>query len=148
MEDMIRSMADAPDDQRKSMIKERLMTFLTQEESDRQSGQKELMEMLSRLSPEQRERFVKTRTEIIASELDEEQRKKLMTSRFMAGKTAAEGANQADMMAIFKAIPSLTDEHKMAFVGTLKGIVMSMPEEERNMMLSMLPDEAKQMLGM
>ena len=145
MEDMIRSMADAPDDQRKSMIRERLMTFLSQEENERQSGQKELIEMLSRLAPEQRERFVRTRTEIIA-ELDEEQRKKLMVSRWIAGKAASEGANQADLMAVIKSLSGLAAEPKMAFVGTLKGIVMSMPEQERSMMMSMFPDEVKQML--
>lgn len=146
MEDMIRSMADAPDDQRRSMIKERLMTFLSQEESERQAGQKELIQMLSRLSTEQRERFIQTRTEIVASDLDEGQRKTLMTSRWKAGKEAGEEANQADLMASIKAIPGLADGPKMAFMGTMKSISMELPEDERNKMLSMFPDHVKQML--
>ncbi len=125
MDDMVRMLANAPEAERKSMVRSRLQMFLGMPENQRQMAIKGMITSLHKLPPDQKRRMLKTRTEVIG-ELSEDQRRTIMKSRMM-GMNDNQDINMADMQATEQVMAEVPDGPRMAFMRTMKELKESMP---------------------
>jgi len=131
MDDMIRMLADAPEDQRKPMLAERMKMIASQPEPQRVQAVKDILIGVSKLDPKKRKDFVRTRTNLIA-ESPAEMRKTIQSARVKAGALVPEEVNQSDMMAILEVCQEWPAEKHQMFLHNLgavfKELGMQMPD--------------------
>ena len=118
MEDMIKMMADAPEEERKQMMTDRLKMFAAMPEDQRVESISQLVTGFSKLPPEQREQLIAGRTMIVAN-LSEDERKAVMVGRMKAGMKVGAEIHESDMALTEKAAMGLPDDQKMAFMASM-----------------------------
>jgi hypothetical protein len=125
MEDMIKMMADAPQEERKQMMTDRLKMFASMPEDQRVESISQLITGFSKLPPEKREELIAGRTMIIAN-FSEDERKTLMVGRAKAGMKVGPEIHESDMALSEKAAMNLPDDQKMAFMASLNEVKAEM----------------------
>jgi hypothetical protein len=119
MEDMIRMLADAPEEQRKPLLKSRLEMLAAMPEEQRLNGMSEMITAVARLSPDKRAKLISTRNAVIA-EFPPATRDAVMQSRIkLAGRLPKE-VNEADMATMLQTASALPANLQAAFLESLK----------------------------
>lgn len=119
MEDMMRMLADAPEEQRKTMMKSRFEMFAAMPEDQRLNGMGEMISALAKFSPDKRKRMIRTRNRVIA-ELPTDQRDTIMKSRLKLAMKLPKEVHETDMMTMMETLPELPEELRMTFTNSLK----------------------------
>ncbi len=131
MDDMIRMLADAPEEQRKPMLAERMKMIASQPEPQRVEAVKDILFAVSKLEPNKRKNFVRTRTNLVA-ESPPEVRRAIQSARVKAGALVPEEVNQSDMMAILEVCQEWPAAKHQMFLQNLgsvfKELGMQMPD--------------------
>ncbi len=131
MDDMIRMLADAPEDQRKTMLSERIKMIAAQTEPQRVEAVKDILIGVSKLDSKKRKDFVRTRTNLIV-EAPADMRKTIQQARIKAGGLVPEDVNQSDMMAILEVCQEWPAQKHQMFLQNLgssfKELGMQMPD--------------------
>ncbi len=130
MDEMIKMLANAPEEQRRAMVRQRMDMFLSMPEENRVQGMRGMLLSIGKLSPDAKTRLIKTRTEVVASYPDPE-RKQLLQARMKAGMGLPKDVDTADMQAIERVLPQLPENLRANFVRTkqefMKAMGVSMP---------------------
>lgn len=130
MDEMIRMLANAPEEQRRAMVRQRMDMFLSMPEENRVQGMQGMLLSIGKLSPDAKTRLIKTRTEVVAS-YPYEERKQLLQARMKAGMGLPKDVDTADMRAIERVLPQLQENLRANFVKTkqelMKAMGVSMP---------------------
>lgn len=147
MDDMIKMLADAPEEQRKTMIIERFKMIATQPEDQRIESVKGILLAVFKLDPKKRQGFIRTRTNAMM-ELPEDARKAIQFARVKAGPTVPQEVNQIDMMGIVQACMEWPKERHKMFMDNLgkvfKELNMQMPDVDAMIqMMSKANEEMK-----
>ncbi len=115
----MRMLADAPEEQRKSMMKSRFEMFAAMPEDQRLNGMAEMISALARFPTDKRKRMIRTRNHVIA-ELTSPQRDSIMKSRLKLSMKLPKEVHETDMMTMMETLPELPEELRTTFVGSLK----------------------------
>ena len=136
MDEMIKMLADSPEDQRKQMMTERFTMIASQPEEQRIQTVKEIVLAISRLDPPKRKAFIRTRTNVVA-ESPEDIRKAIQMARVKAGSLVPMDVNQEDMMHILDATKEWPEEKRNIFMmgmkATFQELGMEMPDMDAMM---------------
>ncbi|MEE9592082.1 MAG: hypothetical protein V3W28_00685 [Thermoplasmata archaeon] len=125
MEDMIKMMADAPEEERKQMMTDRLKMFASMPEDQRVESISGLITGFSKLPPDKREELIAGRTMIIAN-LSEDERRAIMVGRMKAGMKVGPEIHESDMALTEKAAMGLPDDQKMGFMASMDAVKSEM----------------------
>ncbi len=130
MDEMIKMLANAPEEQRRAMVRQRMDMFLSMPEENRVQGMRGMLLSIGKLSTDAKTRLIKTRTEVVASYPDEP-RKQLLQARMKAGMGLPKDVDSADMQTIERVLPELPENLRANFMKTrqelMKGMGVSMP---------------------
>jgi len=143
MDSMVRSIARAPEAQRREMIKTRLASFNDMDDEARIRGMKDMSAAASKLNDDELERIVYSRLESLAEDFDEHTRRKLIGSHMEALMSLPKEIMMKDMKAMASALGKCHDSCKMKLMRTMKEIVSNMPAEKQKAMMRMLPEELR-----
>jgi len=97
MEDMVKMLADAPENQRKMMLMERFKMIAGQPEDQRVESVKGILMAISKLDASKKKVFIRTRTDALI-ETSEDNRKKVLVARVKAGGQVPEDVNKMDIL--------------------------------------------------
>ncbi len=125
MDQMVKMLANAPEEQRRAMVKQRMDMFLSMPEENRIQGMRGMLSSIGKLNAEEKKRIIKTRTEIVASYPDE-QRKTLLVSRMKAGMQLPKDVDESDMKTIKEVLPELPENLRANFMATQQDLMKSM----------------------
>jgi hypothetical protein len=125
MDEMIKMLASAPEEQRRAMVRQRMDMFLSMPEENRVQAMRAMLLSIGKLSPEARKRLIKTRTEVVAG-YDNDQRKQLLLSRMKSGMELPREVDTADMQAIEQVLPELPEDLRTNFIGTRQELMKAM----------------------
>ena len=128
MDDMIRMMAEAPEEEQKQMMTDRLLMFAAMPEDQRVNAISQLITGFSKLPPDQREKLIAGRTRILAN-LPEAERKAVMVGRMKAGMKVGPEIHDSDMELTTKAAMSLPDDKRAAFLASMDEVQAEMGGE-------------------
>ncbi len=119
MEDMIKMLADAPEEQRLKMVTERVKMIAGQPEEQRVESVKGMVSAIFKLDDKKIGPFIKTRTKAILG-LSPEERMAMMVARAKAGPKLPENVNKGDMKYTMTSIQDYPEDKQMAFKQGLK----------------------------
>jgi hypothetical protein len=119
LEDMMRMLADAPEDQRKSMMKSRLEMVAAMPEDQRLNAMSEMISAIAKFSEEKRKRMIASRNRIIA-EFPPGTRDSIMKARVKLAMKLPKEVNETDMMTMMQLLPELPEDLRMTFVNSIK----------------------------
>lgn len=146
IDDMIRLLADAPEEERKTMISERFKMIAVQPEKQRVESVKGILLAVSKLDPKKKKDFIRTRTNVLM-EAPPDVRKKIQAARVKAGALVPEEVNQSDMMDILAVCMEWPKEKHQMFMSNLgtvfKELDMEMPDV--NAMIQKMSEVRKEM---
>lgn len=130
MDEMIKMLANAPEEQRRAMVRQRMDMFLSMPEENRGQAMRGMLLSIGKLSPDARTRLIRTRTEVVAGYPDAE-RKQLLQSRMKAGMGLPRDVDAADMQTIERVLPELPESLRSNFIKSrqelMKAMGVSMP---------------------
>jgi hypothetical protein len=119
MEDMIKMLADAPEEQRLQMVSERVKMIAGQPDEQRVQSVKGMVIAISKLDEKKKGPFHGTRIKAIMS-LSPEERMAMMVARAKASPELPESVDKEDTMYVFKTVKQYPEENQQAFIGALK----------------------------
>ncbi len=125
MDEMIKMLANAPEEQRRAMVRQRMDMFLSMPEENRVQGMRGMLLSIGKLSPDAKTRLIKTRTEVVASYPDPE-RKHLLQARMKAGMGLPKDVDTADMQAIERVLQDLPENLRSNFMKTRQELMKAM----------------------
>ncbi len=125
MDQMVKMLANAPEEQRRAMVKQRMEMFLSMPEDNRIQGMKGMVSSIGKLNADEKRRLIKTRTEVVASYPDEP-RKVLLVSRMKAGMQLPKDVDESDMKTIKEVLPELPENLRANFMATQQDLMKSM----------------------
>lgn len=125
MEDMVRSLAALPDEQRRTMLRDRLDLFYEQPEGERKRGMEAMVRALEALSPEDRQKLVRSRLECLC-EFPATKREALMRTHMAVLQAVPEATRMVDMGAMKAAIPTLSPANQATIREAMAKLGMQM----------------------
>jgi hypothetical protein len=146
MVSMVRMLAQAPEAQRREMIKTRLASFDRLGDAERAKAMRGMMAATRVLDPEGLKRLTTTRLESLAEDFDLTSRKRLMETHMMVLMGMPKEAMISDMSAMVAAMGQCHEACKMKDMATMKEVMMGIPAERRAMLMQMMPAEIRSML--
>lgn len=146
MESMVKMLAQAPEEQRREMIRTRLSSFAEMRDSERVDAMKMMLHALQKLGSEDLKKITYTRLEALAEDFDASTRKKLMGAHMMVLMGLPKEQMMADVSAMVSVMSQCHDKCRMSIMGTMKELMMEMPQDKRSMMMQMLPGDVQKML--
>lgn len=146
MESMVRMLADAPEAQRREMIKTRLISFADMNDSERLNSMRVMMAAAQKLDGEAVRRLTYSRLESLAEDFDPATRKKLMGTHMMMLMGLPKEQMMSEMNAMISVMGQCHDACRMKDMNAMKDLLMEMPEEKRKMMMDMMSPSARQMM--
>ncbi len=144
---MVRMLAEAPENQRITMLESRLREFAAMAEKERAEAMALMIKAVVTLPADKCAELAKTRIDCLCEKFDESTRKALAATHMMALMNLPEAAREADLQATFAALNRVSAKNREAFARTMKAVMEGLPEQQRAMMMSQLPPEARAMLG-
>ncbi len=132
MEDMIRMIAEAPDDQRRKMIGDRFSMIASEPEEKRVQSVKEMLLGISKLSPDKKKALINTRTNVLA-EATPEVRHAIQVARVKAGNQVPQEVNQSDMMVVLEVCQGWPAAKHQMFLQNLGGVFKELGMQMPNM---------------
>lgn len=146
MDDMVKMLAKAPEAQRREMIKTRLSSFAQMNDEERANGMKAMIGAVQKLDQEGIRKLTYTRLEALAEDFDPATRKKLMGTHMMVVMGLPKEQMTAELNAMVSAMGQCHDACRMKDMGTMKELMMEMPQEKRETTMQVLPPEVRNML--
>lgn len=146
MESMVRMLAQAPEEQRREMIKTRLASFASMNDNDRANAMRAMINAMQKLDQESISKLAYTRLESLAEDFDAPTRKKLMGTHMIVLSTLSKEEMMKDINSMLSAMVRCHDACKTKDMQTMKELMMEMPQEKRSMMMQMLPPDVRKML--
>ena len=144
---MVKMLAEAPENQRITMLESRLREFVAMADKQRAEALIQMIKAVATLPADKRVDLAKSRIACLCDKFDESTRKALATTHMMALMNLPEAARKADLEATFASLKHLSEQHRNTFANTMKAIMAELPAQQREMMMSQLPPEARAMLG-
>ncbi|MHA1953907.1 MAG: hypothetical protein ACW96U_08175 [Candidatus Heimdallarchaeaceae archaeon] len=120
-DDIVKMMADAPEEQRASMLTQRLKMLAGQPEEQRVQSLAGLISSVTKLKPKKMKPFIATRTRILMS-LAQEEKEALILGRLKAGKILDENAHKTDMMLTMEVSKEMGEDKFNMLFGMIKQI--------------------------
>ena len=127
------------------MLSTRSDLFYAMPEQGRKEVMRGMIQATAVLNDEELRNIARTRARILA-EFTAEKRKTLMGTHMVALMEFSMDKMARDLDAMFITVQDLDDQQRMAVMGTMKELMMGMPEQQRQMMMVHLPEEARKML--
>ncbi len=121
--EMIRTLADFPEDMRKKMILDRLRLIAAEPEGQRVKSVKAMILAVSTLDSEKKMEFVRTLANALV-EAPPQVRQTIQIARLKAGTQVSEEVNQSEMMNILEAYMEWPKEKHQMFVDNLAGVFL------------------------
>jgi hypothetical protein len=146
MVSMVRMLAQAPEAQRREMIKTRLASFDQLGDAERATAMRGMMAATRVLDPEGLKRLTATRLESLAEDFDPTSRTRLMKTHMMVMMGMSKEAMTSEMSATVAAMGQCHEACRMKDMATMKEIVMGIPADRRAMLMQMMPAETRAML--
>lgn len=146
MESMVKMLAQAPEQQRREMIKTRLSTFASMGDEERANAMRMMATAIQKLDQESQKRLTYTRLEALAEDFDDATRKKLMGTHMTALMGLTKEQMMSDLNTMISAMGQCHEGCKMKDMHTMRELMMEMPQDKRSMMMQMLPSEVQKML--
>ncbi len=137
MEDMMRMLADAPEEQRKAMMKSRLEMVAAMPEDQRLNAMSEMISAIARFPDDKRKKMISTRNRIVA-EFPPSTRDTIMQARVRLAMKLPKDVNEKDMTIMMQTLPELPDDLRMSFANSMKHQF-----EEAGMQMPSMPGMAK-----
>ena len=115
----MRMLADAPEEQRKAMMKSRLEMFAAMPEDQRLNGMGEMVSILAKFPADKRRRMIGTRNRVVA-EFPPATRDTIMRARVKLAMKLPKEVHDTDMMTIMETLPELPEDLRMTFMSSMK----------------------------
>lgn len=112
-------LADAPEEQRRAMMKSRLEMVAAMPDDQRLNAMSEMVSAIARFPEDKRRRMVSTRNRIIA-EFPPSIRESIMQTRIKLVTTLPKEVNEKDIKTMIQMLPELPDDLRVTFVNSLK----------------------------
>jgi len=112
-------LADAPEEQRKPLLKSRLEMLVAMPEEQRLNGMSEMITAVVRLPPDKRAKVISTRNAVIA-EFPPATRDAVMQSRIKLAARLPREVNEADMSTMLQTASALPENLRATFLESLK----------------------------
>lgn len=146
MESMVRMLAQLPEQQRKEMMKTRLATFAELGDTERANAMGAMVGALQKLDQDSQRKLTLTRLETLAEDFDAPTRKKLMGTHMMVAMGLPKEQMMGEINAMVSVMGQCHEACRMKDMGTMKEIMVGLPQEKRGMMMQMLPPDVQKML--
>ncbi|MHA1959603.1 MAG: hypothetical protein ACW99U_05200 [Candidatus Thorarchaeota archaeon] len=139
MDDMIKMLADQPEEQRQAMVTERLKMISGQPDEQRVQSVKGIVMGASKLNEKKWAGFIASRTNAIMG-LEPEARKAILVARVKVGKEVPEPVNKTDFMYTVKAAMRWPEEKRKMFIDNIGMIFdnLGMPRPDFQAMMMKL----------
>ena len=121
MDEMIKMLADAPEEQRHQMLTQRLKMVAGQPEEQRVKSQVGLISAIANLKDKKMKPFIATRTKVLMS-LSPEEKEALIIGRLKAGKMLDEKANMSDMKTTLEVTKEMGEDKYNVLTGLIKKV--------------------------
>ena len=121
MDEMIKMLADAPEEQRKSMLFQRLKMLAGQPDEQLVNSLAGLITAVNKLKPKKMKPFIATRTKVIMG-MEKEEVEKIITARLKASKVVEEQVHKTDLMTTMEVAKEMGEEKFNMFSGMMKKI--------------------------
>lgn len=121
MDEMIKMLADAPEEQRKSMLFQRLKMLAGQPDEQLVNSLAGLITAVHKLKPKKIKPFIATRTKVIMG-MEKDEIEKLLTARLKAAKVVDEQVHKTDLMTTMEVAKEMGEEKFNKFSGMMKMI--------------------------
>lgn len=115
----MRMLADAPEEQRRSMMKSRLEMVAAMPEDQRLNAMSEMISAITRFSEDKRKKMIASRNRIVA-EFPPATRDTIMKTRVKLAMKLPKEVNETDMMTMMQTVPELPEDLRMTFINSLK----------------------------
>lgn len=139
MTEMIKMIADAPQEQQKAMITQRLNMIAAQPDEQRVNSVKGIMMGGFKLKAKKMEAFVINRTNAMM-EMEAEPKQALIVARVKTGAQVPEDVNKKDMMAIVKCAMEWPAEKRNMFMESMGQVFnkLDMPKPDFQAMMEQM----------
>ena len=124
MNDMAKALAGMPDEQRETMMRERLTMFAEMPDAERRGAMGAMVDAVGTLDDDSKRKLIKTRTALLA-DFPEGQRKTLMMTHMDILKTKPQQQMMAEMQLVQSIIPELSASQRQVIEQAMK--MMPMP---------------------
>jgi len=121
--EMIRILADFPEDMWKKMILDRFKIIAAQSEEQRVESLKAIILAVSKLDQKKKKKFIRIQTNALI-DAPPQVRQTIQVARLKAGKQVPEELNQSDMMNILQAYMEWPNEKHQKFVDNTAGVLL------------------------
>ena len=119
MDEMVKMLSDAPEEQRKSMLTQRLKMLAGQPEEQLVKSLAGLITAVNNLKPKKMKPFIATRTKVIMG-MDKDDAEKLLTARLKAAKVVEDQVHKTDFMTTMEVAKEMGEEKFKMFSGMIK----------------------------
>jgi len=121
MNEMIKMLADAPEEQRHQMLTQRLKMIAGQPEEQRIKSLAGLITAVTELKEKKMKPFIATRTKILMG-LSPEEKESILVGRMKAGKMVGDKIHMTDMKLTLEAAKQMGEEKLKMLTGLMKQI--------------------------
>ncbi|MDG6933674.1 MAG: hypothetical protein JRN68_03145 [Nitrososphaerota archaeon] len=146
IESMVRTLAQLPEQQQRQMIKTRLEAFAAMQDEQRVNAMQAMVNAIQKLDQDSQRNLTYARLEVLAEEFDDASRKKLIGTHMQALMGLPKEKMMQDLNTMVSVINRCHEACRMKDMNTMKQLMMEMPQERREMMMQMLPEEVRSML--
>jgi hypothetical protein len=115
-------------------------------DEERTKGMSAMAAALQKLDQESQKKLTYTRLEVLAEDFDDATRKKLMGTHMNALISLSKEQAIGDISVMVSVMGQCHESCRMKDMGTMKEIMAGMPQEQRGMMMQMLPPDVQKML--
>jgi len=123
-DDIVKMMADAPEEQRANMLTQRLKMLAGQPEEQRVKSLSGLITSVTKLKPKKMKPFIATRTKVLMG-LSKEEIEALLVGRLKAGKMVDEKVHKMDMMTTLEVAKEMGEDK----LNMLKNMIKQVAEK-------------------
>jgi uncharacterized protein DUF3106 len=123
MKDMVTALASMPDEERRTMMTDRLTMFAEMPDADREGAMRQMMEAVGALSSDGQRTMIKARTEVLA-DLPDATRQKLMGTHMMIMMAMPPERMMAEMETVKSIVPQLTKERRAIAMKMMESMQM------------------------
>jgi hypothetical protein len=146
VDEMVKTLASASENERREMVKARLMTFIDMGENERVQSMASMVAAVHKLDRDKVVKLTYTRLESMAEDFDEDSRNRLMNGHMMALMRLPKEIVRAEFDAIGSTIPQCHEGCRTKDVASMRRVMEQIPQDKRAALAQMLPESAKKML--
>jgi hypothetical protein len=146
LDEMVKTLANVPENQRREMVKARLMTFIDMGENERAQSIASMVAAVHKLDRDKVVKLTYTRLESLAEDFDENSRNRLIKGHMMALTGLPKEIVRAEFDAIGSTIPQCHEGCRTKDVSSMRKVMEQIPQDRRAGLAQMLPESAKKML--